>query len=175
MALHILYWLTQQFLYFLSKRKFSQNPLLPAFSTLLQHLHTKMLDGFLGQLLASWLEQVVPSLAPPSMPPASHGSWATQASHDSGNPVTKMNYIHSLRKHWQASGHGSITQLLQAHTSEGTPPMPMMGDQVACLSWLLRGCCFDNCSHISTHKQASAAVITQVHTLLDACGMAPSN
>ena len=43
MALRILYWPTQQFLYFLTKRKFGQNPSLPAFSTLLQHLHTKTL------------------------------------------------------------------------------------------------------------------------------------
>ena len=48
MALCILYWLTQQFLYFLSKRKFRCNLSIPAFSTLLQHLHTKTLDVFLG-------------------------------------------------------------------------------------------------------------------------------
>ena len=45
MALHILYWLTQQFLYFLTERKFGQNPSLPAFSTLLQHLHMSLMDG----------------------------------------------------------------------------------------------------------------------------------
>ena len=73
MALRILYWLTQQFLYFLSKRKFSCNPLLPAFSALIQHLHTKMLDGFLGWLPASWLEQVAPTAATP-MVPTSQGS-----------------------------------------------------------------------------------------------------
>ena len=66
MALCILYWLTQQFLYFLTERKFSQNPLLPAFSTLLQHLHMKMLDGLLGCLLASWMEQVTPSATTPT-------------------------------------------------------------------------------------------------------------
>ena len=63
MALRILYWLTQQSLYFLNERKFGQNPLLPAFSTLLQHLHTKTLDGFLGHLPASWMEHVAPSTA----------------------------------------------------------------------------------------------------------------
>ena len=73
MALCILYWLTQQFLYFLTKRKFGQNPLLPAFSTLLQHLHMKMLDYFLGHLPASWIEQVAPSVMTP-MASASQGS-----------------------------------------------------------------------------------------------------
>ena len=73
MALCILYWLTQQFLYFLTKRKFSRNPSLPTFSTLLQHLHMKLLDGFLGCLLASWMEQVAPSAMRP-MTSASQGS-----------------------------------------------------------------------------------------------------
>ena len=63
MALHILYWLTQQFLYYLSERKFGRHPLIPDFSALLQHLHTKTLDGFLGWLPASWLEQFHPRAA----------------------------------------------------------------------------------------------------------------
>ena len=89
--------------------------------------------------------------------------------------MTNTNYLPSLRKHWQALGHGSNTQLLQAHTSKGTPPVPMMGDQVTCLMWLLKGCCFNNCGCIGTHKQASATIITQVYSLLNACGMVPSN
>ena len=35
MALRILYWLMQQFLYFLSQRKFSKDPLLPDFNGLM--------------------------------------------------------------------------------------------------------------------------------------------
>ena len=60
MALRILYWLTQQFLYFLSQRKFSRDPLLPDFNALMQHTHTKTLDGF-GKLPVSWMEQIKPS------------------------------------------------------------------------------------------------------------------
>ena len=58
-GLHILYWMTQQFLYYLSERKFGWDPPLPNFSGL-HHVHTKTLDGFLGCLLASWLKQVHP-------------------------------------------------------------------------------------------------------------------
>ena len=89
--------------------------------------------------------------------------------------VMNTNYQTSLRKCWQALGHASITQLLQAYTSKGTPTVPMMGDQPICLSWILRGCCFDNCTQANTHMQASQAVLTQVHTLLDACSMPSSN
>ena len=89
--------------------------------------------------------------------------------------VMNTNYQASIRKCWQASGHASIAQLLQAHTSEGTPTVPKMGDQTVCLSWLLRGCCFKNCGQASTHKQASQAIVTQVHALLDACGIPSAN
>ena len=85
------------------------------------------------------------------------------------------NYQAPLRKHWQASGHMSITQLLQAYTGEGTPTVPMMGDQPVCLSWILRGCCFDNCTQANTNKQASQAILAQVHILLDACGVPSFN
>ena len=53
--------------------------------------------------------------------------------------------------------------------------MPKMGDQMVCLSWFLRGQCFDNCSWISTHKQASMALVAQVHSLLDSCCVPPAN
>ena len=38
------------------------------------------------------------------------------------------NYLTSLKKCWQALGHVTIAQLLQAYTSKGTPTVPMMGD-----------------------------------------------
>jgi hypothetical protein len=72
MGLHILYWITQQFLYYLSERKFGRDLAIPDFSGLLCHVHTKMLDGFLGCLPASWLERVHPEGSTPgSSTPAS--------------------------------------------------------------------------------------------------------
>ena len=174
MALCILYWLTQQFLYYLSERKFGRHSSLPDFSALLQHLHTKTLDGFLGWLLASWLEQVHPQ----AMTLAAPAAWEDQASrsnHDAADPGMNTNYITLIKKRWQASGHATITQLFQAHTSKGAPPVPMVRNQSVCLSWILKGHCFSNCPRTSTHKQASQALITQVHSLLDACGISPSN
>ena len=89
--------------------------------------------------------------------------------------VTNTNYQVSFCKCWQAAGHTSIAQLLQAYTGEGAPMVPKMGDQMVCLSWMLRGWCFDNCGRVSTHKQASSALIAQVHALLDSCGVPPAN
>ena len=59
-GLCILYWMMQQFLYYLSERKFGQDLPLPDFAGLLCHIHTKTLDGFLGHLPASWLKKVCP-------------------------------------------------------------------------------------------------------------------
>ena len=92
-----------------------------------------------------------------------------------GAMVMNTNYQVSFCKHWQATGHTSITQLLQAYTGDGTLMVPKLGDQTVCLSWILRGWCFDNCGWASTHKQASSALITQVHALLDSCGVPPAN
>ena len=92
MALRILYWLTQQYLYFLTERKFGRNPSLPAFSTLLQHLHTKMLDGFLGRLPASWMEQVAPSVTT-ALTPVSQGRGGSRANSNTGGAmVMNTNY-----------------------------------------------------------------------------------
>ena len=105
MALWILYWLTQQFLYFLTERKFGRNPSLPAFSTLMQHLHTKTLDGFLGRLPASWMEHVAPStMVNPG--PTGQGRGANRATSDAGggSMVTNTNYPVAFRKRWQAAG-----------------------------------------------------------------------
>jgi hypothetical protein len=141
-ALRILYWITQQFLYYLSERKFGRDPPVPDFSGLLRHVHTKTLDGFLGRLPASWLERVHPESSTPgpsgAAPP---GGQATPTARTRGTPeaVTNTNYVNSLKKRWQASGLNTLQAMLQAHTGEGAPPVPKMGEQEACLSWLIKG------------------------------------
>ena len=55
------------------------------------------------------------------------------------------------------------------------PLVPKMGDQEACLSWIIKGRCFTNCPWVVTHKQANQVLIAQVHTLMDACGVPASN
>ena len=104
-------------MYFLTERKFGRNPSLLAFSTLLQHLHTKTLDGFLGRLPASWMEQVTPS-ATTALAPVSQGRGGGWVNSDTGGAmVMNTNYQVSFQEHWQAAGHTSIAQLLQAYTS----------------------------------------------------------
>jgi hypothetical protein len=89
--------------------------------------------------------------------------------------VTNTNYVNSIKKRWQASGLSTLQLMLQAHSGEGAPPVPKMGEQEACLSWLIKGWCFANCPHVATHKQVNQALIAQVHALMDACGLPASN
>jgi hypothetical protein len=178
MALQILYWITQQFLYYLSERKFGRDPAIPDFSGLLHHVLTKTLDGFLRCLPASWLERVHPKGSTPgSSSVAPPGGQVTLApcTHSTPEGVTNTNYVNSLKKHWQASGLNTLQAMLQVHMGKGAPPVPKMGEQEACLSWLIKGQCFANCPCAATHKQANQVLIAQVHARMDACGLPASN
>ena len=170
--LHITYWLTQQFLYFLSQGKLGSTPTLPPFNMLLQHTQTKTLDGFLGCLPVSWLEQVKPA----DQKSSGGTSSSTKSSNISkGICVTNTNRNVSIKKHWEAVNIISLNKMLEAKDPNATAPLPKFRDTEACLFWLIKGRCFDNCQHASTHKQAGAAMVTSVHTLLDACGVPASN
>ena len=173
-SLRIMSWLTWQFLYFLSQWKLGAAPSLPPIDMLLQHTQTKTLDGFLGCLLVSWLEQVKPA--------NQKSSGGTSSSNKSsiiskGSRVTNANWTASIKKHWEVANLVSLNKMLEAKDPNATTPLPKFGDMEACLSWLIKGRCFDNCQHVSmTHKQAGAAImVTQVHTLLNACGIPVSN
>ena len=173
-GLCIMYWLMQQFLYYLSQRKLGHAPTLPPFDMLLQHTQTKTLDGFLGHLLASWLEQVKPT-DQKSSGPSGGANTSNRANIGKGTCITNTNWNASIKKCWEAANIMSLNKMLEAKDPNATAPLPKLGDKEACLSWLIKGHCFDNCQHASTHKQAAAAVVTAVHTLLDACGVPASN
>ena len=170
-GLHIMYWLTQQFLYFLSQQKLGATPTLPPFDMLLQHTQTKTLDGFLGCLLASWLEQVKPA-DQKSLGRTSSSNKSSIISKRSR--VTNTNWNMSIKKHWEAANIISLNKMLEAKDPNATAPLPKFRDMEACLSWLIKGRCFDNCQCVSTHKQAGAAMVTQVHTLLNVYGIPTS-
>ena len=110
-ALWIMYWLTQQFLYFLSQWKFSANPQLPAFKALLQHTQMKMLDGFLGHLPASWIEQVKPT----ENPSLGGTGTSTKSTKTKGANicVTNTNWNESIKKHWDVANIMSLNKILE--------------------------------------------------------------
>jgi hypothetical protein len=172
MSLRILYWLSHQFLYFLSQYKFNRDPPLPDFDALLCHTNTKTLDGFLGQLPASWMDQVKPTETPaagqktnPTTPKASGRSAR----------VNNTNWNLAIKKHWEAAHLKSLKEMLDNKQQGTDAPLPKFGDTEACLSWLIKSRCFSNCTRASTHKQEGPQIIKQTHALLDACGIPVSN
>jgi hypothetical protein len=172
MALRIMYWLTQQFLYYLSERKFNRDPAIPDFQALMRHTITKTLDGFLGQLPASWLEHIQPTAATSATAKATTKSDKAKGAH---TPVTNTNYNNAIKKRWEAGAFASIKAMLDAHNADTEVKLPKFGADDACLSWLLKGRCFADCPRVNTHKQAAQPIVAQTHSLLDACGVAPSN
>jgi hypothetical protein len=148
-ALRILYWLTQQYLYFFAERKFNREPAVPDFQALLRHVHTKTLDGFLGQLPATWLEHIQPAAA--GLP--TKATVKSDKARGAHTPVTNTNYNNAIKRRWEAGAFASIKAMLDAHTADTEVKLPKFGTDDACLSWLLKGRCFGDCSR--AHTQAS--------------------
>ena len=76
-------------------------------------------------------------------------------------PVTNTNYVNSIKKRWLASGLSNLQAMLQAHSGDGAPSVPKMGEPEACLSWIIKGRCFANCPRVATHKQVIQALVAQ--------------
>ena len=169
MGLRILYWLTQQFLYYLSQRKFGRDPPLPDCDGLMRHTHTKMLDGFVGKLPTSWMEKVKPTASGAS----NRSKRGKDKDSEADVPVTNTNWNPSLKKRWERSGFTVLHDMLKKKPD--TVDIPKMGDKTACLSWIVKGRCFSTCPRKDLHKQPSAAVVEATHKLMDACGVPTSN
>jgi len=137
----------------------------PRFNDLLLSLRTKQADGFLGSLPESWLEAVKPDTS---------GTPSTKAQ-ETHTRVTNTSYVDSLKTRWTASGFMTIKSMRDAAPAGTVIPAPKVGGKEACLSWLLKGYCFADCPRKDTHKHAQGPLVAQAHTVLDACGVAPSN
>ena len=118
LGLHILYWMMQQFLYYLLERKFGQDLPLPDFLGLLHHVHTKTLDSFPGHLPASWMEQVHPKAHVLTNQDTTTLSWEPCTICNQGSPelVMNTNYMNSVKKHWLASGLSNLQTMFQVHS-----------------------------------------------------------
>jgi hypothetical protein len=91
---------------------------------------------------------------------------------DRGAKVINPRANNALRDRWGNSGLTNVAQLLAKCTDD--TKKPKFGEEDACLTWLLRGSCLENCARKSTHKAAPEAVIKQTHELLTHCGV-PTN
>jgi hypothetical protein len=62
------------------------------------HVHTKMLDGFLGQLPVTWLEQIQLTVMAPSTGKATFTTYNSEKAREAHIQVTNTNYINALKK-----------------------------------------------------------------------------
>ena len=87
--------------------------------------------------------------------------------------VTNMSWNPSLKKCWEASGFTVLNDMLK-NKPENTE-LPKFSNDIACLSWLIKGKCHSTCICANCHKQAGAAVIKNMHKLMDTCRVPTSN
>ena len=76
-----------------------------------------------------------------------------------------------LLKPFEDSTFPSITALMEGHDAA----IPKLGGKEVCLVWALKGKCSGTCKRKAMHKSYPCSVVTQVHALLDTCGVAASS
>ena len=87
--------------------------------------------------------------------------------------ATNTSWNPSLKKHWKASGFTVLNDILK--NKPENMELPKLSNDIACLSWLIKGKCHSTYVHANCHKQAGATVIENMHKLMDMCGMPTSN
>jgi hypothetical protein len=76
-----------------------------------------------------------------------------------------------LMRRFEDSTFPSITALMEGHDVA----IPQLGGKEICLVWALKGKCSRTCKRKGMHKSYPRAVVTQVHALLDTCGVVADN
>ena len=118
----------------------------------------------------SWLEKVKPTTS------GTLNQWSKKGKDKDAEPdvqVTNMSWNPSLKKCWEASGLNVLHEMLKKKPD--TVEIPKFGDKTACLSWIIKGRCFNTCPCKDCHKPANATLIKATHKLMDACGVPASN
>lgn len=162
-CLRILYWLTQQWLQYLRNLKLGLAAPIPDFDALLGHIRVRNVESHIGKLPANWTE---------------HAPRATRTEGGATRTNTRVNnpkYDATIRKRWNESGLDGIKKMERNKPADNTTPIPKFGTDEACLSYLLKGYCWDGCTRKDTHKHAGPAVVTAAHAYMDACGVPPSS
>ena len=76
-----------------------------------------------------------------------------------------------LMRRFEDSTFPSVSAMMEGHEAE----IPKLGGKEICLVWALKGKCSRTCKRKAQHKSYPRTVITQVHALLDTCGVVADN
>ena len=74
----------------------------------------------------------------------------------------------SLMRRFAASGHPTITALMEGHDVR----VPSHRGNPVCLTWALKGECSTGCRRKAQHQRYSRSVIQEIHDLMTTCGVA---
>jgi hypothetical protein len=142
---------------------------LPGFARLTSAVLTYRADS-LSPLPGSWYSML-------GSPPGMRGRRAVQETVTSPRaqagaaPTFNAHADTRLLKRFEDSTFPSITALMEGHDAA----IPKLGGKEVCLVWALKGKCSGTCKRKAMHKSYPRSVVTQVHALLDTCGVAASS
>ncbi|HEY9815197.1 MAG TPA: hypothetical protein V6D20_05255 [Candidatus Obscuribacterales bacterium] len=180
-CLRLMYWVQVQVFDYIQERSLSRPGYLPNFASMERALGIKTYENDLPHLPQTWLTVVDEQQPAPRLgtgPGTARGGKSTgtapAAAAGTAKPsvISNPNLDASLNEQYTGSGHTSVNSLLKAHSGNDPLVVPKIGGHPVCLSYLLRGTCYEGCKRASTHIQANKNVIDATHKLLTDCGVA---
>lgn len=93
---------------------------------------------------------------------------------DYGPRVVNEHVNAALKERWGKSGYTTMRALFaKNHDHHPLPKVANGGD--VCLSWMLRGACYEKCDRSGAHGIANAGTVKNVHAYLDKLGVPKSD
>jgi hypothetical protein len=86
-----------------------------------------------------------------------------------GDQVINTGINTALKKCWAESGHKTITEMLKGAPKNKPVVLPKVGLDNVCLTWALKGSCYENCCQKATHKHYGDAVHKRIYEVMDKC------
>jgi hypothetical protein len=177
-ALRVMYWVHTHIGDYIESVQRGSSPAVPAFQVWAGHVRRGEYN-VLPELPNSWVPLVLPPAPHSEVPapaPSAAGTPGGARGGGAAGPAagveprpTNPRPNAALLQRWRKGGLSNMNQLLEKRSD--STKTPKLGDEEACLTWVLRGSCHHDCRRKSTHKTSTPALLREVHDLLDHCGI----
>jgi hypothetical protein len=142
---------------------------LPNFTRLINAVLTYRTDS-LSILPGSWYAMIDAGAPTSSRRPATVSETSPRV--QAGSASTFNGTADSrLMRRFEGSPFQSVTAMMDGHDAV----IPKHSNKEICLVWALKGKCSSSCKRKAQHKAYPRSVVTQIHALMDACGVAADN
>lgn len=166
-ANRVLFWLQQHTFQYIDTTKRGGAAFRPPWQECLAQFRMNMYHNYLPALPTTWATEIdLPKEVDPEDKRKIPGK-------EKPKSVVNSRADKSVTERWTKAGSSSIKTVLQGYSGEGDPPIPTFGSdkKPICLSWCLKGRCFENCGRANAHVHYGEPLIKKVHKLLDDCGV----